>query len=151
MSEPILSLPTYVAEAFVRCPSLADYGTPWRMSAHAPDVVRVLDCDVRVGPSCEVKASCVFRGSALAHLNYVGDSLIGAGVYLEAGAVLANHFNERRDKQIAVVFAARLVQTGVESSAPSWETSPCGPVSRANPWSALPLPPALGWDDSVLR
>jgi bifunctional N-acetylglucosamine-1-phosphate-uridyltransferase/glucosamine-1-phosphate-acetyltransferase GlmU-like protein len=29
----------------------------------------------------------------LAHLNYAGDSLIGASVNLEAGAVLANHFN----------------------------------------------------------
>jgi len=52
-----------------------------------------LDEDVRVGPSCEVKASFIFRGSALAHLNYAGDSLIGASVNLEAGAVLANHFN----------------------------------------------------------
>jgi len=166
MSEPILPLPTFVADAFARCPPLADYGTPWRMSAHAPDVVRAmlpmlgpefvtvgevavhrsavveagtvirgpaiisegclvaghaylrggvfLDRDVRVGPSCEVKASFVFHGSTLAHLNYVGNSLIGSGVNLEAGVVLANHFNERRDKQISVVLGARLVQTGVE-------------------------------------
>jgi len=73
-----------------------------------------LDRDVRVGPSCEVKASVVFQGAALAHLNYVGDSLIGARANLEAGAVLANRFNEREDKRIAVVAGGRLVSTGVE-------------------------------------
>jgi NDP-sugar pyrophosphorylase family protein len=166
MSERILSLPAYIADAFVRCPPLADYATPWDMSAHAVEAVRAvlqtlgaefamvgevavhrgavveagavirgpavvsegcvvgahaylrdgvfLDRGVRVGPSCEVKASFVFRGSALAHLNYVGNSLIGAGVNLEAGAVLANHFNEREDKRISVVVGGRLVSTGVE-------------------------------------
>ena len=73
-----------------------------------------LDEEVRIGPSCEVKASFIFRGSVLAHLNYAGDSLIGASVNLEAGAVLANHFNERPDKQICVVIDARVVPTGVE-------------------------------------
>jgi bifunctional N-acetylglucosamine-1-phosphate-uridyltransferase/glucosamine-1-phosphate-acetyltransferase GlmU-like protein len=73
-----------------------------------------LDRGVRVGPSCEIKASFVFRGSVLAHLNYVGNSLIGARVNLEAGAVLANHFNEREDKRISVVVGGRLVLTGVE-------------------------------------
>jgi NDP-sugar pyrophosphorylase family protein len=73
-----------------------------------------LDRDVRIGPSCEVKASFVFQGAGIAHLNYVGDSLIGARVNIEAGAVLANRFNEREDKRIFVVVGGRLVSTGVE-------------------------------------
>jgi len=166
MSSPILSVPAYIADAFVRCPPLSRYATPWDMCAHAADVVRALlralgaefavagevavhrgavveagalirgpavvsdgctvgahaylrdgvflDREVRVGPSCEVKASFVFHDSALAHLNYVGNSLIGARVNLEAGAVLANRFNEREDKRIAVVVGGRQVATGAE-------------------------------------
>lgn len=67
---------------------------------------------VRIGPGCEVKASVVMAGSTLAHFNFVGDSLIGRGVNLEAGAVIANHFNERRDKSITVADRGRLIATG---------------------------------------
>jgi len=44
----------------------------------------------------------VFGGTALAHLNFVGDSVVGAGVNMEAGSVVCNHRNERSDKQIFV-------------------------------------------------
>ena len=42
----------------------------------------------------------------------MGDSLIGADVNLEAGAVLANHFNERADKLIRVLADGKIVETG---------------------------------------
>jgi NDP-sugar pyrophosphorylase family protein len=73
-----------------------------------------VDEGARIGPSCEVKSSFIFRDSALAHLNYVGNSLIGARVNLEAGAVVANHFNERAQKEISVVIDGRIVATGME-------------------------------------
>jgi len=73
-----------------------------------------LDEDVHIGPSCEVKASFLFRGAALAHLNYVGNSLIGAAVNVEAGAILANCWNEREDQEIAVIPVDHPVRTGVE-------------------------------------
>jgi NDP-sugar pyrophosphorylase family protein len=53
-----------------------------------------------IGPGCEVKSTVIMRGSALAHFNFAGDSLIGSGVNMEAGSVIANHFNEREDKSI---------------------------------------------------
>lgn len=56
-----------------------------------------------VGPGCEVKSSLIMSGSALAHFNFVGDSLLGSYVNLEAGSIIANHFNERLDKTIHVV------------------------------------------------
>lgn len=59
-----------------------------------------LEEDVVVGPGCEVKSSFLFRKSALAHFNFAGDSLIGEGVNMEAGSILANHYNERGDKSI---------------------------------------------------
>ncbi len=68
----------------------------------------------RIGSCCEVKASFVFKGAVLAHLNYVGDSIIGAYANLEAGAVVSNHFNERADKEIDVVVDGSVINTGVE-------------------------------------
>jgi UDP-N-acetylglucosamine diphosphorylase / glucose-1-phosphate thymidylyltransferase / UDP-N-acetylgalactosamine diphosphorylase / glucosamine-1-phosphate N-acetyltransferase / galactosamine-1-phosphate N-acetyltransferase len=53
-----------------------------------------------IGPGCEVKTTIIMRNSALAHFNFVGDSLIGSGVNMEAGSIIANHFNEREDKTI---------------------------------------------------
>ena len=57
----------------------------------------VLADNVTIGPGVEVKSSLIGRGSTLAHFNFVGDSLLGADVNLEAGAVIANHWNERPD------------------------------------------------------
>lgn len=73
-----------------------------------------LDDDCIVGPGCELKTSFMFKGSKLAHLNFVGDSLIGVGVNIEAGAVIANYRNELDDKRIRFRFDGRIVETGVE-------------------------------------
>jgi UDP-N-acetylglucosamine diphosphorylase / glucose-1-phosphate thymidylyltransferase / UDP-N-acetylgalactosamine diphosphorylase / glucosamine-1-phosphate N-acetyltransferase / galactosamine-1-phosphate N-acetyltransferase len=56
-----------------------------------------------IGPGCEVKSSLIMSGSSLAHFNFVGDSLIGSYVNMEAGSVIANHYNERLDKTIYVM------------------------------------------------
>jgi UDP-N-acetylglucosamine diphosphorylase / glucose-1-phosphate thymidylyltransferase / UDP-N-acetylgalactosamine diphosphorylase / glucosamine-1-phosphate N-acetyltransferase / galactosamine-1-phosphate N-acetyltransferase len=50
----------------------------------------------RVGPGAELKSSFVFAGSVLAHFNFVGDSILGSHVNLEAGSVICNHRNEQR-------------------------------------------------------
>ena len=62
-----------------------------------------MDDGAVVGPGCEVKTTMIFKQSVLAHFNFVGDSIIGQGVNMEAGSVIANHFNERADKTIHVV------------------------------------------------
>ena len=56
-----------------------------------------------VGTGCEVKTTLVLHNSAIAHFNFVGDSLIGSNVNFEAGSIVANHYNERADKHIRVV------------------------------------------------
>jgi UDP-N-acetylglucosamine diphosphorylase / glucose-1-phosphate thymidylyltransferase / UDP-N-acetylgalactosamine diphosphorylase / glucosamine-1-phosphate N-acetyltransferase / galactosamine-1-phosphate N-acetyltransferase len=71
-----------------------------------------LDEGVSIGPGCEVKASFIFSNSALAHFNFVGDSILGSRVNLEAGAIIANHFNERADKLISVKINNEIIQTG---------------------------------------
>ena len=73
-----------------------------------------LDRDCVVGPGSELKSSLVFAGSKLAHFNFVGDSILGSGVNLEAGAVIANYRNERADKTIRILLDGRIVDTGVE-------------------------------------
>jgi NDP-sugar pyrophosphorylase family protein len=61
-----------------------------------------VDARCSIGPGVELKSSFVFEGTALAHFNFVGDSVLGAGVNMEAGSIICNHRNERADKQILV-------------------------------------------------
>lgn len=64
------------------------------------------------GPGAELKSSFVFAGTRLAHFNFVGDSVLGEGVNLEAGSVICNYRNERADKQVRVRVDGRLQGTG---------------------------------------
>ncbi|WP_276369653.1 DapH/DapD/GlmU-related protein [Chryseolinea sp. H1M3-3] len=64
-----------------------------------------------IGPGCEVKSSLIMSGSALAHFNFVGDSLVGSYVNMEAGSIIANHYNERLDKTIFVMLDKKKIET----------------------------------------
>lgn len=57
---------------------------------------------VTIGPSCEIKSSVLFSHTSIAHFNFIGDSIIGGQVNFEAGALMANHYNERLDKRIFI-------------------------------------------------
>lgn len=70
--------------------------------------------NVTIGPGCEVKSSFILSHSALAHFNFAGDSIIGSHVNMEAGSVIANYFNERKDKTIYIKVNGTAVSTGVE-------------------------------------
>lgn len=67
-----------------------------------------------VGPGSELKSSFVFSGTTLAHFNFVGDSILGEDVNLEAGSIICNHRNERADKEILVRLGKALHRTGCE-------------------------------------
>jgi NDP-sugar pyrophosphorylase family protein len=67
-----------------------------------------------VGFCSEVKTSLIFADSAITHLNYVADTIIGSGVNLEAGVVLLNYFNERSNKKIPVKVGEKVIQTDTE-------------------------------------
>jgi UDP-N-acetylglucosamine diphosphorylase / glucose-1-phosphate thymidylyltransferase / UDP-N-acetylgalactosamine diphosphorylase / glucosamine-1-phosphate N-acetyltransferase / galactosamine-1-phosphate N-acetyltransferase len=64
-----------------------------------------LDENCVIGPACELKSSFVFQGSKLAHFNFVGDSILGADVNLEAGSVIADYRNELPGSTIKIVQA----------------------------------------------
>jgi NDP-sugar pyrophosphorylase family protein len=61
-----------------------------------------------LGPGVELKSSFVFAGTTLAHFNFVGDSVVGAGVNLEAGSLVCNARNERGGGEIRVRLGDRL-------------------------------------------
>ncbi len=72
-----------------------------------------LDQSVKIGPGCEIKNSIIFSGTAIAHFNYVGNSIIGRNVNFEAGSIAANHYNERENKRISVLYRGEVIDTGV--------------------------------------
>jgi NDP-sugar pyrophosphorylase family protein len=67
-----------------------------------------------IGPGSELKSSFLFAGSKLAHFNFVGDSVVGARVNLEAGSIVANFRNEFADPKIRILHAGEIVDTGVD-------------------------------------
>jgi len=69
---------------------------------------------VRIGAGCEIKSSVIFNNSAIAHFNFIGDSIIGNYVNFEAGSVTANHYNERNDKRISVKYNEEIIETNAE-------------------------------------
>jgi NDP-sugar pyrophosphorylase family protein len=69
-----------------------------------------------IGPGAELKTSLMFAGSKLAHFNFVGDSILGEGVNLEAGSIVANYRNEMAVKRILIATPSGVVDTGLEKA-----------------------------------
>ena len=72
-----------------------------------------LERDCIIGPSSELKTSVMFAGSKLAHMNFVGDSIIGADVNIEAGVIIANYRNELESRNIRIGYREQVINTGV--------------------------------------
>jgi bifunctional N-acetylglucosamine-1-phosphate-uridyltransferase/glucosamine-1-phosphate-acetyltransferase GlmU-like protein len=66
-----------------------------------------------IGPGCEIKHALIGENTALAHFNFVGDSIIGNGVNFEAGSITANHYNERDNKIIFALWDGKTIKTNV--------------------------------------
>lgn len=65
-----------------------------------------------IGPGCDIKTSIFMENAVAAHLNFIGDSIIGNDVNFEAGSVTANHYNERVWNEITVIQDGNRIQTG---------------------------------------
>lgn len=73
-----------------------------------------LDDGCIVGPACELKSVFMLKGAKAAHLSFIGDSILGAGANIEAGAMIANYRNERAEKRIRILLGDAAIDTGVE-------------------------------------
>lgn len=73
----------------------------------------ILESNCTNGHCSELKTSILFAGSKLAHLNFVGDSVIGNDVNIEGGAVIANYRNEWLNKEIQTCYQNQCIATGV--------------------------------------
>jgi len=60
-----------------------------------------------VGASTEIKRAILLPGARAPHLNYVGDSILGAGVNLGAGTILSNFRHDGREVRIGSAGALR--------------------------------------------
>ncbi|VXB90468.1 LpxA family transferase [Flavobacterium sp. 9AF] len=69
---------------------------------------------VTIGPGSEIKQSILLNNTAVAHFNYIGNSILGEGINFEAGSICANHYNERKNKRIFVQYKDQIIDTKVE-------------------------------------
>ena len=67
--------------------------------------------NTRVGNACEVKNSIIMNGTHVAHLSYVGDSIIGSNCNLGAGTITANLRFDK--KPVKVTIKERRVDSGL--------------------------------------
>jgi NDP-sugar pyrophosphorylase family protein len=67
-----------------------------------------------IGPACEVKSSIILNDTEIAHLNFIGDSILGSHINCEAGSIAANYYNERVDKKIKVLAGSTPMNTNVD-------------------------------------
>lgn len=68
--------------------------------------------NVHIGHGAEIKNSIFLKNSVAAHLNYVGDSIVGGNVNISGGAMLANF---RLDKKpVSVKIGNERIDTGFE-------------------------------------
>jgi NDP-sugar pyrophosphorylase family protein len=72
-----------------------------------------LESNCILGPGAELKSSFIFEGTRLAHFNFVGDSILGRNVNLEAGSIIANHRNERSSDMISFMDRGMHIETNV--------------------------------------
>ncbi len=71
----------------------------------------ILGPNTTVGPGVELKSVICCGHSDFAHLNYVGNSVVGKGVNFEGGSVVANHLNETPGVSIRVKIGEDIIDT----------------------------------------
>jgi len=62
----------------------------------------IIGDNVHIGHAVEIKHSIIMNDTAVAHLNYVGDSIIGNNVNVGGGAIVANWRFDRKNIKVKV-------------------------------------------------
>ena len=60
----------------------------------------VVENKAKIGSFVEIKKSVIGKGSKVPHLSYIGDTLMGAGVNIGAGAITCNYDGEHKHQTI---------------------------------------------------
>ena len=60
----------------------------------------VLEDEVKVGTSVELKAAHVGAGTKIPHLSYIGDAEVGAGVNIGAGSITCNYDGYKKSRTV---------------------------------------------------
>ncbi|HUD04912.1 MAG TPA: DapH/DapD/GlmU-related protein [Patescibacteria group bacterium] len=71
----------------------------------------ILGDNVQIGHGVELKNVIILNNSSIAHLNYVGDSIVGNNVNISAGAIVANLRLDRQE--ILVNIQGEKINTGL--------------------------------------
>ena len=96
--------------ARIEAPAILGDGCEVRHGAYIRGSV-ILGKGCVVGNSSEIKNSVLFDGAQVPHFNYVGDSVLGKGAHLGAGAICSNL---RSDKKNVVIKGDDLyIETGL--------------------------------------
>lgn len=62
----------------------------------------ILGDNVHIGHGCEIKQSIILNDSAVAHLSYIGDSMLGGDINVGGGATTANFRFDKKPIRIKV-------------------------------------------------
>lgn len=92
-------------------PVIVGHGTKIRHAA----LVRngcIIGPNVNIGHAVELKHSIILNNTAIAHLNYVGDSVVGSSCNISGGAILANWRFDK--KSVTVRIRNKRIDTGME-------------------------------------
>lgn len=132
------------ASAVIDGPALISDGCVLKTNAYLREGV-VLAPGCIIGASVELKASVIGEDTALAHFNYVGNSVFGSRINLEAGAVVANHHNESPGKSVVVNHAGNVIHTGaMKFGALVGDDSKVGANAVLSPGTILPPKTVVG-------
>lgn len=97
----------------------------------------IIGDNVHIGHAVELKHSIILNNTIIAHLNYVGDSIIGNNVNISGGAILANFRLDKKNISIKTQ-DGRLIDTGLQKfSAAVGDNTVIGVNSVINPGTIL--------------
>ena len=115
--------------------------------------------NVKIGHGSEVKNSIILDGAKIAHLNYIGDSIVGRNTNIAGGFITANWRFDK--KNIIVKIGEKKYETGLEKfGALIGDNSNIGANSVSNPGTILgkncilyPLTSVMGYhpDGSIIK
>ena len=121
--------------AFIKGPAIVGKNCYIGHGAYIREHVIIGD-NVHIGHGVEVKNSIIIGNTAVAHLNYIGDSIVGSNINIGGGAKTANF---RLDGQtIRIKIGEEYVDTGLEKfGAVIGDSSKIGVNAVLNPGTIL--------------